>query len=68
MNPLKTPDGLGEGQPLTDIQEYNRRLGILSNWLKGLVVILGIWTLIVLWLIWYVIHNGVVNNIVARCV
>ena len=36
-------------------------------WLKGLVLILAIWTLIIVWLIYHIISNNILNNIVAHC-
>lgn len=65
---IKTPEGIGEGRPLTDIQEYNRQLKI-NNYVLGLIMgALWFGGFILLWLIWYIIDKNVLNNIVARCV
>ena len=58
---LKTKDGLGIGFPQTDLQRNNQIL-------LALVIIMFIWTLIGLWLIYYIMENNVINNIVAACV
>jgi len=65
-------EGIGTGQTLTDLQEYNKRLEHHSKILKLGIAVGGIigggFLLIILWLIYHVIKNNVVNNIVARCV
>ena len=65
---ISTPEGIGEGTPLTDIQEYNRQLKI-NNAVLGLIMG-AIWSgvLVLLWLIWYIMDKNVLNNIVASCV
>ena len=71
---IQTPEGPAEGQPLSDIQEYNRRLGLQGFWLKvfavGLIMVglslVGLLSFIV-WLTQYVIRFNILNNIVANC-
>jgi uncharacterized membrane protein (DUF106 family) len=36
-------------------------------WIRLLVVLMGLLLIYILWLTWYVISNGVVNNIVRSC-
>ena len=57
---IRTKDGIGEALPLTDIQMNNRIINFLA-W------ILLLFFIYLIWLTWYIIHYGVVNNIVARC-
>lgn len=69
---IKTPEGIGQGAPLTDIQEYNRRLeentkAIVRQTMAYSLVGLLFFAAVV-WLIYYVISRNVVNNIVAHCV
>ena len=53
------------------IKQNNKRLDNQAKLFKGLgksiIIILIAWTIIILWLIYYVISHNVVNNIVARC-
>ena len=58
---IKTNDGIAEGMPLSDIQINNKML-------KGFLILGIIIFAYVLFMTWYIIHFGVVNNIVARCV
>tara|TARA_Y100000034_G_scaffold19360_1_gene21863 strand:- start:5635 stop:5862 length:228 start_codon:yes stop_codon:yes gene_type:complete len=68
---IKTEEGIGTGSTLTDIQQYNKRLGNLSKWVKlGVIVggLLGFWGMTIFtWVIWKVIKDNVVNNIVHTC-
>lgn len=69
---IRTEDGIAKPMPLSDLQQYNKRLEYHSKVLRfGIVIggLLGTMFLIVLmWVIWYTIYNNVLNNIVARCV
>jgi len=69
---ILTEKGIAKPMPLSDIQEYNERLAYQGKWLKAAVIVIGSlgtsFLLLILWLIYYVIHNNVLNNIVARCV
>ena len=58
---ILTKKGLGEPMPLTDLQVYNRRTNVLLG-------IATFWTIVGLWIIYYVIKHNVLNNIVARCI
>lgn len=56
----------------SDLDNYNKRLELHSKILKrGIMVggLLGVAFLaLIVWIIWYVIENDVINNIVANCV
>lgn len=56
---LKTKKGVGEGMPLTDLQQYNKTLKKLV-WLSWTVFLYVVIMTI------YIIQNNVVNNIVAN--
>ena len=56
-----TKKGVGEPMPLTDLQVYNRR----TNISLGLAIF---WSLVGLWIIYYVMKHNVLNNIVAKCI
>lgn len=58
---IKTPEGLGEGMPLTDIQQNTKAIRMLAGAILS-------WFLLAVWLIWYIINNNVINNIVANCI
>jgi uncharacterized membrane protein len=75
---IKTEKGIAVGQPLSDIQEYNNQLALntakmqeQTKVLKLIIIIFGVPVIILtatfLWLIYYVMTNNVLNNIVARC-
>ena len=61
---IKTKEGIGEPMPLTDIQQNNKLI-------KAVIVVFGIpliiITTIILWLIWYIIKNNVIGNILRVC-
>lgn len=56
---IKTEQGLGEPMEQTDLQRNNKIL----IWLA---VILTIWTIIFIWLIWYVIKHNVIGHILSQ--
>ena len=69
---IKTPEGIADPAPLSDIQEYNKRLKYHSAVLRFGITVGGVigcmFLIIIVWLIWYIMANNVLNNIVARCV
>jgi hypothetical protein len=61
---LLTKQGIAQGVPLSDIQEYNLRL----KWITLTLGSIGsAFFLYLIWVTWYIIHNHVLNNIVQRC-
>ena len=58
---IKTNEGIAEGMPLSDIQRNNKLL-------RGFLILGILIFAYVLFMTWYIIYFGVVNNIVARCV
>ena len=61
-----------KGQTLSDLQQMQLSLDFNTRWTKRHVYFQAIFGIIVLLtfyvLVYYVIHNNVINNIVARCV
>ena len=39
-----------------------------NKMIKALIGILGVWTIIFLWIIWKVLSSGAVNNYISACV
>jgi len=58
---------IGEGQTITDLERNN---ALIERGIKVLWYFAGLFTLcfvLVLWMIFYIIRNDVVNNIVGAC-
>ena len=75
---IKTEKGIGEGMPLTDIQEYNIQLAkntealLQKNQIDKFRNAIEVWKWLIIFLIItifvvYVKYNNILNNIVARC-
>ena len=65
----KDEDGnVGVGQTITDLERNNRLLEKQNKVLWYFAFLLTLFFGLVVWVVYHVIKNDVVNNIVAKCV